>query len=176
MKKVYLSLILILSIVLLSGCGYKFDGKKINLDKEYKDNYITYKYPSTFKEKDNKEQYGDKVKVYEYYKDDKLSFILKVEEYSLGLSMSKMEEDAKKIEDDKENKNLEQNTIKVNGKAMVKYSFKRKDEFGDNTLYYVYYGGYSYMGVREYIKISLINIEGRKKKKKAFLSSFKINK
>ena len=69
----------------------------------------------------------------------------------------------------------ENNTNSVIRKNLVKYSFNKADEFGDNTLYYVYYGGYSYMGVNEYIKITMINVEGKEDFEKAFMSSFKIN-
>ena len=85
--------------------------------------YITYKYPSQFKEVEPDNEY-DKKNVYEFYSDDKLSFVLKVEEYSLGLSFAKIEEDAKALETDSQHKDVSYKTIKVTGKNLVRYSFK----------------------------------------------------
>lgn len=176
MKKIVLSIIAILLI--LTGCGNSpvvINGKELIFDKVFKDNYITYNYPSTFNESEDP-YFGKDRKTYELNdENNKTIFRLKVEQYSLILSFGPMEEDAKKIENDKNNKNLNREVIKVNGKNLVKYSFNKADEFGDNTLYYVYYGGYSYMGVNEYIKITMMNIEGKEDFEKAFLASFKIN-
>ena len=178
-KKTLFRILIIIMLFFVTGCGNKFtmDGKEVNFDKQYKDRYITYNYPGDFKEVIGEAKYPmDMQRTYEYYKDDKKTFVLKVEEYSLGLSFAKMEEDAKAIETNPNYKNVEQTTIKVNGKNLVRYAFKTNDEFGDNTVHFVYYAGYSYMGIYEYIKIYLINIEGKEGFEEAFLSSFKVNR
>ena len=164
MKKIFLSLLIILSLFVFSGCTKKttmIDGKKINLDKEYKDKYVTYKYPSIFKEKtfDNSNYpypLNNKLE-YEYYDSDKLFFTLRIEENDAGIAFSPMNQDAENLEKDSSNKNLKRETLKSNGKNLVKYTFNKDDEYGKNTLYHVYYAGYSYAGINEFIKIYFIN-------------------
>ena len=176
MKRIISVLLCVLLVFSMCSCGSssgKIDGKKIELDGEVKNHYITYKYPSAMKEADTG---NDQKKQYEYYNDKgELKFILKVETYSLILSFAPMEEDAQKLLDDTSNKNINDSTVKVNKHNMAMFSFTRDDEFGSDTLYHVYYAGYSYMGVSKYFKIWFINVEGNDSFEKAFLSNFKIN-
>ena len=178
-KKIFF---LVVIALLLTACGInsvKINGNEIVLDKQYKDNYITYKYPSSFKENKGEEIYAyplEKRMEYEYYEGDKLVAILRVEELTAGISFLPMDEDAEKLEKDSKNKNINHETIKVNGKNLVKYLFNRDDDFGENTIYHVYYGGYSYMGINEFFKIYFISSNGVDDFEKAFISSFKINR
>ena len=182
MKKKILFSLLIISLLIITGCGKqsgKINGKEIALDKQYKDRYITYKYPSLFKEKEEESIYAyplQKKMEYEYYENDKLTFILKVEELDAGISFLPMNEDKEKLDEDKTIKNLKQETVKSNGKNLVKFTFNKDDEFGTDTTYHLYYGGYSYAGINEFFKVYFINTEGNEDFEKAFISSFKINK
>ena len=113
MKKVLLSILIIFSVFILTGCGKKtsmINGKEISLDKEYKDKYITYKYPSIFKEKTFDNKYYpyplNKKLEYDYYDSDKLVFTLRIEENDAGIAFSPMNQDAENLEKDSKNKNL----------------------------------------------------------------------
>lgn len=166
---------ILLFVLLLTGCGNKntIGGEELHFTKGFKNHYITYNYPEEFKEKENENAYN--TKEYEYYKDDKLAFVLKIEEKSLLLSFKPMEEDAEKLEKDPNNKDIQSTVLKMGKKNIVRYSFRKSDDFGNDTLYYVYYAGYSYMGVSEYIKITFINVDGKEDFEKAFFNNFKIN-
>ena len=179
-KRIILKLLVLVMMFILTGCGSakkQMEGTNLTFDKTYKDYYITYKYPSEFKEVPQEQDYSvNGRQVYEFYNsNNELSFILKVEEYSLGLSFAKMEEDAKELETNSAHKNVERKTIKVGRKNLVRYSFNMDDEFGSDTLHYVYYGGYSNAGVYEYIKIYFINVAGKEDFEAMFMPTFKIN-
>ena len=181
-KKNMKKLLILIALFLITGCGInsaKINGNEITLDREYKDNYITYNFPSSFKVKASDDNYSyplEKRMEYEYYENDKLAFVLRVEELTAGISFLPMNEDAEKLENDSENKNLKRETIKANGKNLVKYSFNRNDDRGENTIYHIYYGGYSYMGINEFFKVYFISQNGVDDFEKAFISSFKINR
>ncbi|MBP5684703.1 MAG: hypothetical protein J6X02_05565 [Bacilli bacterium] len=179
MKKFYLMILFIIMSVFVVGCGRisscTMDGKVLHFNQQYQDYYINYYYPEEFTKVELNEYVSNQKQEYEFYNNNQKAFKLRVEQHSLLLSFTPMNEDAEALEKDVNHKNVEHQTIKVNGKNMVRYSYRMKDEFGDDTLYYVYYGGYSYMGVSEYIKIYFVNAEGQEDFEKAFLSSFKIN-
>ena len=151
----------------------------IELDKQYKDRFITYKYSSAFKDTTKEETYPyslEKRIEYEYYDNDKLLFIIRVEENDAGISFLPLNEDKEKLEKDKENKNIKSETFNSNGKNMVMFSYNRKDDFGNDKLYHIYYVGYSSAGINEFMKIYFINATETESLEKEFISSFKVNK
>ena len=180
MKKVFYSLFILIMLFVITGCGAisscQVDGETLHFNQQYRDYYITYNYPDEFKQVELDEYSAYQNQEFELYNNNNQKILnLRVEQHSLILSFTPMNEDAQKLENDTNHKGVEQQVIKVNGKNMVRYSYRMKDEFGENTLYYVYYGGYSYMGVNEYIKIIMSNMDGKADFEKAFLSSFRIN-
>ena len=182
-KKTGFVLMVMAVLLLMSGCGKKtseINGNKIAFDQQYKDSYITYDYPGSLKEvssDENTYRYPlERRMEYEYYEDDKLAFVLIIEEHDAGISFAPLYDDQEALEKNPDIKNLEHETMKYNGKNFVYYSYNKDDEFGKNTLYHLYYGGYSYAGINEFIKIYFINADDLDDFEKNFMKSFKIKK
>ena len=182
MKKKIFGILMLIALFTITGCSINaidINGNKIELDKQYKDRYFTYKYSSTFKEITTDEAFPYPIEKridYEYYDNDNLLFILRVDENDAGISFKPLEEDKEKLEKDNENKNIKSEVFKSKGNNIVKYSYNRDDDFGNDTLYHIYYIGYSYMGVNEFMKVYFINATYTESLEKEFISSLKVNK
>ena len=173
---------IVLCVFLLVGCDKTqtaiMDGKEYVFDKEFKEFYATYKMPNDFRLLETGNQYEDNNnKVFELYdKEANVLYRVSVKKVSLGLSTQPMKDDAKAIEDNKNNtitdaKNETYNNINW---AVVKYK-TTTDDFGKNTIVDTYYGLYSDAGINMYYKIEFMGTEESSEFEQAFLNSFKMN-
>ena len=170
-----LSIVLIALVFFITGCGTDptMDGVELTFDQEYKDMYINFKYPSEFTEKNGAVASPLELqKIYEFRKDGKVTFVLKIEEYASDDAFTRVDEEIKKIE--ATYKDVNHKTVKGNKTKLDRYSYRASDSFGTDTLYYVYFGKYSYLGTNKIIKVYMINVEGRENFEKLFMPSFKL--
>lgn len=177
MKNKRILIIILLIIILVTGCtkSVEIDGKKVYFDKEYNDGIIAYKYPGEFKEL---KPDGDYTTMYEkkmeyVYKENKdQQFILRIEEYQLSKSFREMEEECNNIETSSSYKNLKKEKTMAKNSELRKYSYRTNDQYGDNTLYHVYFGKFYATGLYKYIKVYFINAEDKEEFEETFLSTF----
>ena len=173
MKKKIIIYLLITVFIFTIGCDKNENNSKYNFDKTYKDTYITYRYPSLLEDSIIN---GEKNEVIKHTLKTSDGLLLEIEEHLLKDSFSLMENDMQNVENDEGNKDIEKKVKKVNGKSLVRYSFNKDDEYGNDTVYHIYYGIYSYNGINEYIKLSFKNVLSDEDFEQEFLSLFRINK
>ena len=165
-------------ILILCSCGKPKDvtvgGIILSFDKEFEDYYAKYSMPSKFMLTNDKNEVNNKI--FSLY-DSNNDLICQVNIYqkSLNISTTPMKEDAKAIEDNKNNTITDGRNEKVNGTnwAIVEYKTNTED-FGENTIIHTYYGLYENMGVNMYYKIEFIGSEEYKDFESEFLKGFKM--
>lgn len=165
-------------VMILCSCGKSKDitigNNLLSFDKEFKDYYATYSMPSKFMLTN-----GDDVndKVFSLY-DSNNDIIYKVNIYqkSLNVNTSPMEEDAKAIEDNKNNTITDGRNEVVNKTkwAIVEYKTNTED-FGKDTIIHTYYALYDNMGVKMYYKIEFISSTEYRDFENEFLKGFKMS-